>query len=170
MIYFDDNLNLAHMLARKMHYGMTYRNDNDPNSYYNNHIVPVGVMVMYYTTDNNVRIAAILHDIIEDTPLNYKMVDTIFGKEIASLVWKVTDEPGKNRKEKKAATYPKIVGCKEATLIKLCDRYINTKDSKTRFMDMYRNEYPEFNQKLFIPGMWDELWKKLDKVTLTGKD
>ncbi len=166
MLYYDDTLNLAHMLAKKMHHGQTYRSDH-PDSYYNKHIIPVATMVMNYAPVTHaetspVRIAAVLHDIVEDTALTIRDIDVIFNIEVADLVWAVTNEKDKNYKD-----YPKIQGNKEATLIKLCDRYINTQGIKKQ---KYRKEYSHFREKLYIPGMWDELWDILNIVTYERVD
>jgi hypothetical protein len=49
-----------------------------------------------------------------------------FGGEaaaaVAELAWRVSDEPGETRAERKAATYPKIRGCPRAVVLKLADR------------------------------------------------
>src|SRR5262245_31138361 len=52
-------------------------------------------------------IAAWLHDSLEDTALSRAEVETNFGAEVTELVWRVTDEPGATRKERKPATYRK---------------------------------------------------------------
>ena len=52
-----------------------------------------------------ILVAGWLHDAVEDTPLDLDTVRTQLGDTVADLVWRVTDEPGANRRERKAATY-----------------------------------------------------------------
>lgn len=92
--------------------------------------------------------AAYLHDIIEDTPITYQDVVDEFGITVADIVEAVTDEPGKNRKERKAKTYPKIKGFKDATLVKFADRIANLTASvqhrNIKKIKMYLSERDEF--------------------------
>lgn len=115
------------------------------------------------------RCAAWLHDTVEDTTLTVQDIETHFGEKIATLVWAVTDAPGKNRKERHAATYPKIKGTKNATLLKLCDRIANVDASvqDPKYMSMYLKEYPEFREALYVPGHNEEAWAHLDTLMST---
>ena len=69
--------------------------------------------------------AAYLHDVIEDCGVSRQMLETAFGFEIAGLVWAVTNEPGKNRAERHAKTYPKVRAAPLAIRLKLADRIAN---------------------------------------------
>lgn len=119
-------------------------------------------------------ISAWLHDIIEDTSVTYDDVKREMGQEIADLVYAVTNEPGKNRKERHAATYPKIKNHPDAIYLKLADRIANTErsillyfhapKSPKNFMDMYLKEYPKFREALHTPGLADEMWNHLDRL------
>lgn len=115
--------------------------------------------------------AAWLHDVVEDTETTIEEVRTLFGDETADLVWAVTSEPGRNRKERNAATYPKIVRAGEkAVALKLCDRICNVEecwrvqDSK---LYMYHKEYRDFRAALRREGSDPrimKLWDRLDKL------
>src|SRR5689334_16184055 len=95
------NLELARSLVQRKHYGMTYRSSN-PNSMYTQHILPVAKIVWDESTrakypfevSQDLWIAALLHDTVEDTDITVDMVKFFFGDTIADLVWRVTDEPG----------------------------------------------------------------------------
>lgn len=113
-----------------------------------------------------ILIAAWLHDSLEDTALTYEQIEVQFGQEVAELVWRVTDESGASRKERKSATYCKTQQNPSAVILKLADRIANVEaslanDSK---FSMYKNEYTEFKQALQSPSanslaiqMWDYL-------------
>lgn len=113
------------------------------------------------------------HDVVEDTPTTIEEVRERFGEPTAAIVWAVTSEPGKNRKERNAATYPKIRAAgTEAVAVKLCDRIANveasvqTSDSK---LQMYRKEYPDFRRALRLESDGEavlRMWDRLD--TLLG--
>jgi guanosine-3',5'-bis(diphosphate) 3'-pyrophosphohydrolase len=97
--------------------------------------------------------AAFLHDVLEDTKVNYSMLRILFGGNVAELVYLVTDESGRNRKERKSKTYDKVCRSVEAILIKLCDRIVNIQESvKTKNTDtlhMYLAEFEEFERYLY---------------------
>ncbi|NIT79573.1 MAG: HD domain-containing protein [Anaerolineae bacterium] len=90
--------------------------------------------------------AAWLHDVIEDTPATYQDLLQLFGREVAELVWAVTDELGRNRKERKEKTYPKIFATADSTLLKLADLYSNVTgavQNNTKQLQMYQKEWSE---------------------------
>ena len=58
---------------------------------------------------------------------------------------------GRNRKERKAKTYPKINSSKDAVIIKLADRIANMRNSNktdSPQKEMYQDEYIEFRRAL----------------------
>lgn len=117
--------------------------------------------------------AAYLHDVLEDTPVTYDELKKEFdSEELAHLVFCVTDEKGNNRKERKAATYPKIKSNTNAIALKLCDRIANVKASLTSensgLIKMYRKEQPEFEAQLKTVGVHTKLWEELDKLISGG--
>lgn len=128
----------------------------------------------YYIIYAIMESAAWLHDVLEDTDISYEKIRDTFGSNVADLVNAVTDEPGKNRKERKANTLPKI---KEygylAIALKLCDRIANIEnciDTKNKgLMKMYAKEYPSFKEALYHEGdLLDPMWDRLDEITDRG--
>lgn len=115
-------------------------------------------------------IAAWLHDSLEDTALTRTEVETQFDSEIAELVWRVTDEPGATRKERKPATYRKTRESQTAIILKLADRIANVESSlasKSGLLRMYRREHEEFKQALkpmSNSGMAERMWDYLDQL------
>ena len=53
---------------------------------YYTHPITVAIMVSKYSTEENTIIAAILHDIIEDTQATYTMIHDQFGAKVMSIV------------------------------------------------------------------------------------
>jgi guanosine-3',5'-bis(diphosphate) 3'-pyrophosphohydrolase len=110
--------------------------------------------------------AAWLHDLIEDTrdtPQEVKRKDIaeMFGERVADLVEAVTDEPGPNRKVRKALTYPKTRACPGAVALKLADRIANLEHGGD-LVKMYRKEHEDFKRALYTPGEYEAMWAHLD--------
>lgn len=119
----------------------------------------------------NLLVAAWLHDVLEDTVLTKAHLVYDFGEEITQLVWKVTDEPGKSRKEKKQATYPKIKSDIWAIVLKLADRIANVEaglkmkqQGNKNLFNMYQKEYSDFRQNLYTDEGPSAMWAHLDSL------
>ena len=75
----------------------------------------------------NYKIAALLHDTIEDTDATYEEILELFGKEIADIVQNVTSNKQKSNELGKTVylSYKMVeINDKDLTL-KLCDRFDN---------------------------------------------
>lgn len=98
-----------------------------------------------YPENNGILyLAAYGHDLIEDTRVSYNDVLKVLGKGAADIVYAVSNEKGKNRKERaNDRYYDGIRGTEGAVFIKICDRIANvqySKMTKSRMFDMYKNE------------------------------
>jgi len=113
----------------------------------------------------NLRLAAMAHDLLEDTDVRPETIRILLGPDVLDLVAAVTNSPGKNRAERHALTYPRIAATPWATTVKLADRIANIEESLrggSHHLDMYAREAPGFRNALFQPGtpeapMWDHL-------------
>lgn len=96
------------------------------------------------------------HDLIEDTRVSYNDVKTHLGQEAADIIFAVTNEKGKNRKERANDKYYEgIRNTKGAVFVKLCDRIANvqySKMTKSRMFEMYKKENDNFMVKLGYNG------------------
>ena len=112
------------------------------------------VLIRFGLTGETLLSAAILHDVIEDTQTNYNDIEAAFNKEVAEIVYCVTDELGRNREERKEKTYPKIRNNHNAILVKLADRIANVENaiasSNTVKLDLYKKEINRFMHALYI--------------------
>lgn len=122
----------------------------------------------------DILIACILHDVVEDTDVTIEEVRSTFGNRVADMVFAVTNEKGPTRKERFAKTYPKIRKTPDAIIVKLCDRLANfesclgfrlTKD-RTRIHSLYKRykrEHIGFKEALkrsdqkHLQRMWEKL-------------
>lgn len=130
----------------------------------------VGVLFQFSITDDVMQVAAWLHDSVEDTDTTIEQVRERFGDEVAELVGAVTSEPGKNRKERNAATYPKVARLMRARVLKLADRIANVEhawNTKNPILFMYQREYRDFRGALRPETPWGievQMWNHLDKL------
>jgi len=92
------------------------------------------------------------HDLIEDTRVSYNDVMNHLGQEAADIVYAVTNEKGKNRKERgNIKYYEGIRQTPGAVFVKLCDRIANvqySKMTKSRMFEMYRKEHSDFESMI----------------------
>jgi len=79
-------LNRAYVYAMRMH-GAQKRASGDP---YFAHPIEVAGILTDYRLDTATIVTALLHDVIEDTPVTRKEIDELFGVEIGELVEGVT--------------------------------------------------------------------------------
>ncbi len=111
---------------------------------------------------------AYLHDTIEDARMTYndivKFIDDFrvgslvlpeeikrkLEEQVPEIVYALTNEKGRNRKERANETYYKgIRDTRFASFIKMCDRLANIQYTMmfvfaNRMLEVYRREYPEF--------------------------
>jgi (p)ppGpp synthase/HD superfamily hydrolase len=166
----QETIKRAMEYALKAHMAQTYC-DRYP---YFKHLEDVfNVLIEFGFKDDNpedvpILIAAWLHDIMEDTARSYSDLKKEFGEEVAEIVYCMTDELGRNRKEKKLKTYPKIRSNSKSIILKVADRIANVRfgiSEKSSHLEMYKNEFQDFQYNLriykHIEPMWDCLTKLL---------
>lgn len=93
-------------------------------------------------------LAAYGHDLIEDTRVSFNDVREVLGLGSAEIIYAVSNEKGKNRKERANAKYYQgICDTPGAVFVKLCDRIANvqySKMTKSRMFGMYEKENDHF--------------------------
>jgi (p)ppGpp synthase/HD superfamily hydrolase len=94
------NETTAKEFALKAHQGQTYGTRE-----YSFHLEAVVSIAKEFKLDENIISACWLHDTMEDCNVSFQDLKNIFGEKIAEIVYCVTDELGRNRKERKAKTY-----------------------------------------------------------------
>lgn len=155
----------AQIVAKFCHAKQRY-GDGEP---YERHLKDVVNVLKEFGFDNEANTSsAWLHDIIEDTKVTKNMIEENFGKEIAGMVYAVTNELGVNRVERNLKTYQKLLKYPKALPIKLADRIANVRYSKSKgnssFYKMYKKEYPSFRAALYSEGRLYKMWEELDKL------
>lgn len=113
-----------------------------------------------------------LHDVVEDTSESIDNIQSVFGEFVAGCVAIITDEQGKNRKERKTNTYQKLAGVtgKEslALIVKAADRLANIEaclaENNAGLLRMYEKEHEVFARAVYRPGLCEEIWERINRA------
>lgn len=118
----------AYLFAKKAH-GTQTRYTGEP---YITHPLTVALILAQMRMDLPTILAAILHDVVEDTPVNLPEIESLFGKEVAELVDGVTKLAQihfENHAQAQAENFRKMVMAMatdiRVILVKLADRLHN---------------------------------------------
>lgn len=159
----------AAYLAIAQHGTQTY----DGHPYYYHLEQVVDVLKEFGFTEDVYIISGYLHDTLEDTSISYNDIKKQFGLEVAEIVYAVTDELGRNRKERKLKTYPKIKANPNAIIVKLADRIANLRNSlkmKPEMATMYSKEHTGFRDALYEESCEAEpMWKELEDILIINE-
>ncbi len=120
------------------------------------------------------------HDLCEDTRVTYNDVRKVINKDAAEIVYALTNEKGKNRKERANEKYYQgIRKTQYAMFVKLCDRLANsehsfykwTKDgiSAGSMYEKYQAENENFIWSLIKPE-WHHLGQQILKLIIGKKN
>ncbi len=117
------------------------------------HTLRVYRIVCEYSNNVDWRIAALLHDVIEDCRLTYNDVVKLFGKNVADIVFACSNEKGKNRSERTGLNfYSGIRAIPGATVVKIADRTANAEEglaTNGSMLSKLRKEHPHFQGQLY---------------------
>lgn len=93
------------------------------------------------------------HDTIEDARKTFNDVKTVCGIEVANIAYALTNEKGRNRKERANEKYYQgIRDTEHAAFVKFCDRIANIEhglSSGGHMLDGYRKEHGHFVNELY---------------------
>ena len=108
-------------------------NESDEDIPYITHPIAVSKLVHKYGGSDEMVVAALLHDVVEDTDVTIDEIYELFGEEVGLMVFELTDEftheayPEHNRKARKALERQRMrYISQESKIIKLCDFIHNT--------------------------------------------
>lgn len=136
---------------------------------YINHCLQVADLLVDVGKVNNedVLIASVLHDTIEDTDTSEEEIQSLFGKEVLGYVLEVTDDkslPKEERKKMQVVNAPKKSD--GAKLIKLADKTCNIRDviqnPPTNWSDERRYVYLAWSEEV-VKGL-GEVNEDLEKL------
>lgn len=149
------------------------------------HLMQVdAVLAEFGYTDEKTRMAAYLHDVLENTDLPGSLIMDIAGAEVLQTVEFCTDAEGPSRKIRKELTYARWQeriselrrsGNHETLArnvrVKLADRIANVRScraSNTALLSMYVGERDSFRNALHIPTLCDPMWAEYDALLQEG--
>jgi (p)ppGpp synthase/HD superfamily hydrolase len=102
---------------------------------------------------DRVEAALWLHDVIEDTGVTYNDVVKATDHFVADIVYALTNNKGKNRKQRANSNYYRGIRVVEyADFAKMCDRLANVRNSyetRSSMLKVYRREHDNFMYQLF---------------------
>lgn len=147
---YDTYLPYEFHLRMVAHVGEKYKHLLSDEEYSTGDVI--GNPMMQVSTVRACMIACWGHDLIEDCRVSYNDVKDTLGEEAAEIIYAVTNEKGKNRKERANEKYYEgIRNTKGAVFVKLCDRIANVQYSKmtgSRMFEMYKKENDWFMTRL----------------------
>jgi (p)ppGpp synthase/HD superfamily hydrolase len=154
--------------AVKCHTDTCHYYDNNLYSYHLQMVVDVANKFIHLIPEKDrdiVLSSAWCHDVIEDTRQTYGDLLKATSLEVAEIVYALTNEKGKTRKERANEKYYNgIRNTPYATFVKLCDRIANIQYSmsqRSRMLEMYRKETPDFINTLY-DEKYDEMFEYLE--------
>lgn len=107
------------------------------------------------------------HDICEDCRETYSDIKQNTNLEVAEIIYALTNEKGKTRKDRANAKYYEgIRNTPYATFVKICDRIANVEYSKKSGSSMfkkYEKENADFKRQLTSP-LYKEMWDYLENL------
>ncbi len=114
------------------------------------------------------QVVAYLHDVLEDTAVKRMDLRHRFGGDVEHKVGICTDEPGENRRARKAKTNIKLAAVDppwvDTLVVKVADRLCNIRAAalhRPGLLDMYRREHAAFERAARRPGWADPWWAEM---------
>ena len=149
------------------HHTTNHFYDNKPYSAHLKMVYDYGCKYAHLLAKDEVELALAgcwVHDTIEDCRQTYNDVKNACGPEVAEIAYALTNEKGKNRKERANDKYYEgIRQHKLSIYVKLCDRLANTRysaENNQGMLAVYGKEMKHFQSALWEPAfapMFEEL-------------
>lgn len=173
MINLTNKIIDAQVFAMKEHSHKEY-DDGIPYSVHLNIVVEfirIYIQLLPREEREDMICAGWLHDSGEDVGVKYGKIKSRFGFTVAEIVGCVTDEWGRNRKERITKTLPKTASNRRAVYLKLCDRmanvYFSIMTNNNEKYNMYLEGFEEFKTALYKPNEYDLMWNDLEHMIHT---
>lgn len=154
-----------------------HRRKGETAAPYINHPIAVAQQLAEAGMEDNTELlmAAVLHDVVEDTETTYEEVRRLFGERVASIVREVTDDKSQSEKERKKHTVKHIAGkSEEARLLKLSDLIANVYDvihHPPNWSDDRKGRYFDWSEEVAgaMRGVHPAMEKRLRELLAEGR-
>lgn len=127
---------------------------------YITHPLLVAAQVAEWGAEEDAIIAAILHDVLEDTPTDTQAIVDQFGSHVASLVQELTNDQPKDVRRAERTRRNKVRlqhASRTARLIKVADVIHNRSDLGLQQPEEWRRQYDEETRDL-LAALMDSLY------------
>ena len=157
-------LEKAIAVALRIHQNQKRKGDNVTP--YAVHPISVAMLLSRYIDDEDIVIAGLLHDALEDTKYRHEQIEKDFGKRVLGIVQEVTEKNQKAPWEQRKAEYLMNLKnkSKEACLVMLADKIHNIKSLQYAYSVMGEALWKRFNaskeKKLWF---YEEIYKEVKK-------
>ena len=141
------------------------------------HSIRVGLHLYNLGYDKNIVVAAILHDVLEDTNVKIKEVEVKFGKKIAQLVEANSfDENIEDKTERYKENFDRCRKAgKDALIVKAADFFDNadyyhlasTKELAKWLLEKLKYFIDNYRDELKDEALYNELVKKYKRIAKT---
>ena len=138
-------------------HGGQERKDGSP---YASHLLQVCGLVLEHGGSETVALAALLHDVIEDTGVEAEEIESRFGPEVAAIVTACTDSiegegRGRDTWERRKALYLEHLrtASSDAALVSACDKLHNLRAMAHGDVDDAAFNAPRERQRWFFESM-----------------
>ena len=159
----------AILLAVKYHADQTRKSSSEP---YVMHPLRVAKKVSQYTDNLDIICSAVLHDTLEDTKITEQEIENSTNSRVLSIVKELTNDTADTvyitRGKAKYLSSKLSTMSDEALLVKLCDRYDNTRDLN-RLDDNFASKY-KIETTTILNNLLDEesgYYRELNKTQRT---
>jgi guanosine-3',5'-bis(diphosphate) 3'-pyrophosphohydrolase len=135
-------------LAAHAHRAQTRKGSGEP---YLNHLIDVAAILTRVAgvTDADILIAALLHDVVEDTPVTAAEVESRFGPRVRALVDALTDDKSLPKLERKRLQIEHMRSAEhDAKLIKVADHCSNVATLPSSWTKERRVEYLDWSNEV----------------------
>ena len=183
---FSERIERAIRLSVHAHAGQTRK--ADPGVPYATHPFHVALIVLRAGGDEDTVIAALLHDLLEDTDVTREDIDEAFGSRVADIVGEVSEDKTLSWEERKAATVERLkTASPEACLVAFADKIHNLETlakaqaesgpsiwkafrrGPERTLRFYREAYEVLRERLPAP-LAEHLAKTLETAAMVFRD
>lgn len=139
----EDKLNQAIIYATKKHEGQVRKGTVIP---YIVHPIETMNILVSMKADTTLRIAGVLHDVVEDTDATMEEIRELFGAEAAELIGCHSEDKSKTWKERKETDIQEtLAGTRSLKMLVMADKVANLRDLYRDVQDVKEKVWERFN-------------------------